>query len=414
VGCIPKKLFHFAGLLGEAREDLREAGWGIDPSAANNWEEVSEKIQDYVQSLNFGYRKKLTNEKIKYYNKLARLVSAHELELTGADGVPELVKAKYILLATGGRPSDPEIPGGREHAINSDDIFWKRKSPGRTLVVGASYIALECGGFLKGLGCEVTVMVRSILLRGFDQQLANKIGDYMEGQGVKFIKQAVPLSITLNSEGKKVVTYKQGADEIEDQFDTVLFAIGRGADTKGLNLAAVGVNVAPNGKIIAGEDDKTSVENIFAIGDVVQGRLELTPTAIMAGKLLASRLFNKGSRLMSYRYVATTVFTPIEYGCVGYSEEDARKQFGAGNVVAYGSVYKPLEWNLNYNRTHNCYAKVVVNKADQNRVVGVHFLGPHAGEVIQGFAVAVLKGITKEDLDYTVGIHPTMAEVTLP
>jgi len=194
------------------------------------------------------------------------------------------------------------------------------QSPGRTLVVGASYIALECGGFLKALGCDVTVMVRSILLRGFDQQLANKIGDYMGEQGVKFIRQAVPLSIALNSEGKKVVTYKQGEDEIEDQFDTVLFAIGRSADTKGLNLQKVGVKCAENGKIIAGDDDKTSVENIFAIGDVAAGRLELTPTAIMAGRLLAARLFNQGTRFMSYRYVPTTVFTPIEYGCVGYSE----------------------------------------------------------------------------------------------
>jgi thioredoxin reductase (NADPH) len=197
---------------------------------------VAQKIQDHVRSLNFGYRKKLNSEKIKYYNKLAKLLSNHEIELTGADGLPEVVTAKYILLATGGRPSDPGIPGGREHSISSDDIFWRTQSPGRTLVVGASYIALECGGFLNALGCDVTVMVRSILLRGFDQQLANKIGDYMESQGVKFIRQAVPVSITASSEGKKVVTYRQGEDEIEDQFDTVLFAIGRSADTKGLNL----------------------------------------------------------------------------------------------------------------------------------------------------------------------------------
>jgi thioredoxin reductase (NADPH) len=141
----------------------------------------------------------------------------------------------------------------------------------------------------------------------------------------------------------------------------------------------VGVKTAANGKIIAGDDDTTAVDNIFAIGDVVLGRLELTPTAIMAGKLLAARLFKGANRLMSYKYVPTTVFTPIEYGCVGYSEEDARKQFGSDNVVAYGSLYKPLEWNLNFNRVHNCYAKVVLNKAENNRVVGIHFLGPHAG-----------------------------------
>jgi len=140
-------------------------------------------------------------------------------------------------------------------------------------VVGASYIALECGGFMKALGVDVTIMVRSILLRGFDQQIANKIGEYMENQGTRFVKKAVPISITLNSEGKKVVLYKQGEDEIEDVFDTVLFAIGRGADTKLLNLEKVGINIASNGKIIAGDDDRTSIDNVYAIGDVCQGRL---------------------------------------------------------------------------------------------------------------------------------------------
>ena len=149
---------------------------------------------------------------MKYYNKLAKLISPHEVELTGKDGVPEIITAKYILIATGGRPSDPGIPGGKEYGISSDDIFWTKQRPGRTLVVGASYIALECGGFMHALGLDVTIMVRSILLRGFDQQIANKIGAYMEGHGVKFIKQAVPISITLNSEGRKVVTYKQGED----------------------------------------------------------------------------------------------------------------------------------------------------------------------------------------------------------
>ncbi len=130
---------------------------------------------------------------------MARLLSAHQVELVGADNVPEVITAKYILIATGGRPSDPGIPGGKEYAISSDDIFWRTEKPGRTLVVGASYIALECGGFMKALGVDVTIMVRSIFLRGFDQQIANKIGDYMAAQGVKFIKGAVPLSIKLNS-----------------------------------------------------------------------------------------------------------------------------------------------------------------------------------------------------------------------
>lgn len=189
-----------------------------------------------------------------------------------------------------------------------------------------------------------------------------------------------------------------------------MFAIGRSADTHGLALDKVGVKTAKNGKIIAKDDDTTDAKDIYAIGDVVEGRLELTPTAIMAGKLLAERLFAEGKHLMSYKYVPTTVFTPLEYGCCGYSQEDAIKKFGEENIVAYGSVFKPLEWNMSYERKGNAYAKLVVNKADHNRVVGFHFVGPNAGEVTQGFALGLRKGATKEDFDYTVGIHPTCAE----
>ena len=198
-----------------------------------------------------------------------------------------------------------------------------KERPGKTLIVGASYIALECAGFLHGLGIDVTVMVRSILLRGFDQQIANKIGEQMKNSGIKFINKAVPTSVAKNGQGRKVVAYKQGDDEAEDIFDTVMFAIGRSADTKGLCLDKAGVKMAKNGKIIAKDDDTTDAENIFAIGDVVEGRLELTPTAIMAGKLLAHRLFGNGKTLMNYKYVPTTVFTPLEYGCCGYSQEEA-------------------------------------------------------------------------------------------
>ena len=320
----------------------------------------------------------MNEEKITYYNKKAKLLDPNRIELTDKDGNKEVVTAKNILIATGGRPADPGIPG-KEHTISSDDIFWLKKKPGKTLCVGASYISLECAGFLRALGMDVTVMVRSILLRGFDQQLANKIGDYMEAQGVKFIRKAVPISITLSQNGQKIVRYKQGEDEIEDVFDTVLFAIGRKAETKGLGVDYLGIKTEKNGKIIAGDDDKTTVPNIYAIGDVCAGRLELTPTAIMAGRLLAARLFGKGKRQMSYKYVPTTVFTPIEYGCCGWSQEDAEQKYGKENIVCYGSVFKPLEWSLNYNRDQKCYAKVVVNKLEDDKIIGLHYLGPNAG-----------------------------------
>lgn len=238
--------------------------------------------------------------------------------MKAADGSVEVVTADNILIATGGRPTfPPEIPNLREVAISSDDIFWKQQKPGKTLVVGASYIGLECAGFLHGLGIDVTVMVRSIFLRGFDQQLANKIGDHMKKIGVKVIHNSVPTKITKKAEGDwKTVEYKTIAEDKtetvnEEDFETILIAVGRSADTELLGLKEVGVKTAPNGKIICSEDDKTSVDNIYAIGDVVEGRLELTPTAIMAGRLLALRLFSASKILANYIYVPTTVFTPL-------------------------------------------------------------------------------------------------------
>ena len=239
-----------------------------------------------------------------------------------------------------------------------------KEKPGKTLIIGASYIALECAGFLHGLGIDVTVMVRSIFLRGFDQHLANKVGEYMKKIGIKFIRGAVPTAISKNSDGVKVVTYKQGEEEVEDMFDTVLFAIGRSADTKQIGLENVGVKVQKNGKIIANDDDSTDAKDVFAIGDCVSGRLELTPTAILAGKLLSRRLFDGATRLMNYKYVPTTVFTPLEYGACGYSQEDAENTFGKENIVAYGSAYKPLQWNMDWQKGNDCYAKLVCVKND--------------------------------------------------
>lgn len=256
------------------------------------------------------------------------------MKLKDAKGAVETVTADNILIATGGRPTFPtDIPNVKELSISSDDIFWMAKRPGKTLVVGASYIGLECAGFLHGLGVDVTVMVRSIFLRGFDQQLANKIGDYIKKIGIKVIHSSVPSGITKKAEGDwKTVQYKTYAEDKsetvhEEDYETIMFAVGRSADTHLLNLNEVGVKTAKNGKIICTDDDKTSVDNIYAIGDVVEGRLELTPTAIMAGRLLALRLFAGSKILTNYRYVPTTVFTPLEYGCCGYSEEAAIEKY---------------------------------------------------------------------------------------
>lgn len=321
------------------------------------------------------------------------------------------VTADKIVIACGGRPTFPDITGAKEFGISSDDIFWKKENPGKTLIVGASYVALECGGFMHGIGLDVTVMVRSILLRGFDQSMAELIGKHMEANGVKFLKQAVPEKLEKAGD-KIVVSFKQAGETKTEEYDTVLFAMGRTACTEGMDLDKAGLKTESNGKLIVSDEEQTTTENIYAIGDVIYGNLELTPVAIKSGKFLAYRLFGGATEKMDYTNVPTTVFTPLEYGCCGLSEEDAIKQYGDANIDVFHQQFKPLEWTYNKKRKGvNGYVKVIVNHLDNEKIVGFHILAPNAGDITQGIGIA-MKGadFNKEQLDSCVGIHPTVAE----
>ena len=428
VGCIPKKLMHTASLLGEGvLHDAKSFGWTnvgeseakSDADASHSWETMVASVQDHIRSLNFGYTKELRDKRVTYENALATFTGPHKINLSNpAKGMDRDVSARRVLIAVGGRPTLLDCPGG-DLAITSDDVFSLKKSPGKTLVVGASYIALECAGFLAGLGLDVTVMVRSILLRGFDRDIADKIGEDMEhNHGVKFLRECVVSKIEKAANGKLSVAWKPtksdgsaGGSSGVAEFDTVLAAIGRRADTTKLGLDKAGVQSSKrNGKIPC-QDEQTNVPHIYAIGDVVVGVPELTPVAIQSGRLLANRLFGKTSNAMDYNLVATTVFTPTEYGTIGMSEEDALEKLGDDRVEVYHQAFTPLEWSLTRERPENsCYTKLIVDKDDSERVIGMHFLGPHAGEVVQGFAVAMRCGATYSDFHDTVGIHPTCSE----
>ncbi|KAG8234723.1 hypothetical protein J437_LFUL014831, partial [Ladona fulva] len=292
VGCIPKKLMHKSAIIGADIHDAAHFGWAVPEKVNHNWEVLTEEVKRHIKSLNFGYRTELMKKKVKYFNAFANFVDDHTLTLTDNANRTSTVTANNFIIAVGGRPSYPDIPGAKEYGITSDDVFYLPYCPGKTLVVGGSYVALECAGFLSGFGLDVTVLVRSILLRGFDQQMAEMIGSQMEGHGVKFIKKAVPLSVTQVKEGhpgELNVSMKHDDGRItEETFNTVLFAVGRKACTSEIGLDTVGVQVNENnGKIFVKENEQTSVRNIYAIGDVIDGKPELTPVAIQAGKLLA-------------------------------------------------------------------------------------------------------------------------------
>eukprot|EP00756_Hemistasia_phaeocysticola_P000819 Hpha_TRINITY_DN10587_c0_g1::TRINITY_DN10587_c0_g1_i1::g.31425::m.31425/K00384/trxB, TRR; thioredoxin reductase (NADPH) len=415
VGCIPKKLFHTAAL--HRQTGLDGDSYGLAPQEEVkkhqvDWEKLRSNIQMYIKSLNFGSLAELRTaggpEKgVVYKNALAKFVDPHTIEATNKKGAVEKITARRFILAMGGRPNYPDIPGAKEYGITSDDVFALEKHPGEVLVVGASYIALECAGFLRGIGCDVTVLMRSIPLRGFDQECAEKICEYMQEEGTEFIRGQTPTGVEKLPSGKLRVGLSSG-DAYE--CDTVLFAIGRTPDS-GINLEAAGVQLAPSGKVAVDKYDRTSAKHIYSIGDINEGYLELTPVAIMAGRLLASRLYEGGQQLMDQRNVATTVFTPLEYGVVGYSEEDAIKKFGDANIEVYHQSFRPLEWNLPQRGENKCFAKLICNKQDDERVIGFHVLAPNAGEITQGVAIAIKCGATKAQFDATVGIHPTAAEV---
>jgi len=419
VGCIPKKLMHQASLLGEGLKDAKEYGWNLpEEKPTHDWTKMVDNIQAHVKGLNWGYKVALREKKVKYLNELGAFVGPNKLELTNKKGVKREISATNFVVSVGGRPKYPDIPGAKEYAITSDDLFSLGYHPGSTLIVGASYIALECAGFLKGIGVDVTVMVRSILLRGFDQQMADKIGEYMESEcDIPFVRPCVPTKIEQIEEGSpgklKVTGKYNDGTEYTNEFNTVLFAIGRVADTDGLNLPAVGVKTGTDGykKIIGDDADCTNIPNIYAIGDVLEDRPELTPMAIQAGKLLARRICGSSKTLADYNLVATTVFTPLEYGTCGYAEEDAKKKFGEAAIEVYHSNIFPLEWTVAHRPENSCYVKLIVNLDDDERIVGFHYLGPNAGEVTQAFSGMMKLKATKADMEGVVGIHPTCAEI---
>ncbi|NXI71406.1 TRXR2 reductase, partial [Anseranas semipalmata] len=418
VGCIPKKLMHQAALLGTALKDAQHYGWNIAHPVHHTWSVMAQAVQNYVKSLNWGHRVQLQDKKVKYFNMKGSFSDPHTIRGLTKGGKETILTAEKIVIATGGRPKYPtHIAGALEYGITSDDLFWLKESPGKTntkLPVFVFYhVSLECAGFLTGIGLDTTVIMRTIPLRGFDQQMASLVTEYMESYGTRFLKKCIPTKVEKLESNRLQVTWKNtdsGAEET-DSFDTVMWAVGRAPDIETLNLETVGVQTnSETGKIIVDASEATSVPHIYAVGDITEGRPELTPTAIAAGKLLARRLFGQSSELMDYDNVPTTVFTPLEYGCVGMSEEKAVQCYGADNIEVYHAYYKPLEFTVAERDATQCYMKMVCSREREQRILGLHFIGPNAGEVIQGFALGIKCGATYPQLMKTIGIHPTCAE----
>ncbi|XP_055389510.1 thioredoxin reductase 1, mitochondrial isoform X2 [Condylostylus longicornis] len=414
VGCIPKKLMHQASILGESIHEAATYGWEI-PEQQNvkaNWSKLTEAVQNHVKSVNWVTKVDLRDKKVEYINGLGYFKDPHTVVAVMKNKSEKELTAQNIVIAVGGRPRYPDAPGAIEHGITSDDIFSLEKEPGKTLVVGAGYIGLECAGFLKGLGYDATVMVRSIVLRGFDQQMANIVADSMVEKGINFIHKAIVTSVEKQKDGRLLISWKntETNETGSEIYDTVLFAVGRKGLVEDLKLENAGVTSIADDKIVVNEQEQTNVPHIFAVGDIIKGKPELTPVAIHAGRLLARRMFSGSSQIMDYADVATTVFSPLEYACVGMSEERAIEKYGADNVEVYHGFYKPTEFFIPQKSVRYCYLKAVAERSGDQKVLGLHYIGPVAGEVMQGFGAAIKSGLTMKILLNTVGIHPTTAE----
>jgi glutathione reductase (NADPH) len=396
VGCIPKKLYSYAAGYGEAFAEAAGYGWSLSEPPKFDWARLKSQRAVEITRLNGVYAKLLKSAKVQLLDGWAQLVDAHTVNVDG-----KRYTAQHLLIATGGTPFVPEFPG-REHVVTSDAMFDLDPFPKRLLVVGGGYIACEFASIFNGLGSKVTqVHRRARVLTGFDDDVQQFVASEMGKAGVDLKLSSEVDSVTRGPKGLDVML--SGGRQI--QVDTVLYATGRVPNTDALGLEAAGVAVDERGAIVVDVNYKTSVPSIFAVGDV-STRIQLTPVALAEAMVVVDALFGEQRRRMDYDYIPTAVFTHPNIGTCGYSESDARAKFG--EVTIFSTDFKSLRHTLSGSHERT-FMKLVVDKAS-DRVVGLHMVGPDAGEVVQGFAVAMRAGATKALFDSTIGIHPTIAE----
>ena len=400
VGCVPKKLMWYAASLGHALHDY--AGYGFDVSREGfSWPALRCARDAYVERLNGIYARNLETAGVSRYEGTARFVAPRTVEVGGSR-----LSADHVVIATGGVPSVPPTPGA-ELGITSDGFFELDECPRRTVVTGSGYIAVELAGMLRALGSEVVMVLRrDRVLRAFDEMLSTELMAALSADDIE-IRTGATLARIEQDAYQGTLTVRVSDSASIHEVDSVLWAVGRKPNVASLELAATGVETAPDGAIVVDEFQGTGAEGVYAIGDVT-GRVPLTPVAIAAGRRLADRLFGgQAGRRLSYDCIPTVVFTHPPIGTVGMTEAQARAEHGDAAKVyttRFNSMYHAFSDHPRKT------AMKLVTLGDDERVIGCHVIGEGADEMMQGFAVAVRMGARKRDLDDTVAIHPTSAE----
>lgn len=396
-GCVPKKLMIFATGAPEAAAEARGYGWvGADPGRFD-WPAFRAKLHAELDRLEGMYERGFTAAGGTLFKARATVTGPHDVRLD--DG--RSFSAKHILIAAGGRPMRPQIPGA-ELGLVSDDLFDLEALPARVLIVGGGYIAVEFATILNGLGCAATLCHRGgQVLRGFDQQMRDCVGEQLVRQGIDLRLNAELERIDADGAARRV----RFTDGSEDSFDAVFFATGREPFTEGLGLAETGVKLGWRGEVLVDRFSQTSVPSIFAVGDITD-RVNLTPVAIREGHAFADTVFGARPRHVDHALVASAVFTrPYEVGSVGLTEEEAAEQCP---IEVYAAVFTPMR--RQFAGLQGQAAMKLIVAAESRKVLGCHIFGPDAGEMIQLVAIPITMGATKADFDATVAVHPTLAE----
>lgn len=398
VGCVPKKVMWFAGQIADAFKLAPDYGFQAELKGLD-WKTLVKNREAYIGRIHQSYDNVLGKNNVDVINGYATLVDKNTVQVGDRK-----ITAEHILIATGGQPIIPDIPG-KEHILDSDGFFALEEQPKRVVVVGAGYIAVEIAGVFNALGSETHLVVRKDHpLREFDEMISSTLTEQLQVEGIELHSRTQITQIEKNQDGSLKLT----TDNLElPEVDAVIYAVGRSPATSGLGLEDAGVELNSRGYIVTDEYQNTNVESIFAVGDNT-GRAQLTPVAVAAGRRLSERLFNdKPNEKLDYTNIPTVVFSHPAIGTIGLTEAQAREQYG-DDVKVYTSSFTAMYTAITAHRQPTKMKLVCVGSDE--KVIGIHIIGLGADEMLQGFAVAVKMGATKADFDNTVAIHPTSAE----
>lgn len=396
-GCVPKKILVYASRFSDEFENAAGFGWSFsEPSF--DWPSLIAAKDKEIARLEAAYGSTLAKFNVEVFAERATVSGPNEIVLASG----RKITAKYILIATGGRPNiDPKLPG-REHVITSNEAFDLKTMPRRVVVAGGGYIAVEFASIFNGLGADVTLVYRGEkVLRGFDEDLRDGLTAAMTKRGIRIVTGQVFTKI--EKSGSALAGHLTGGEILEA--DAIMFAIGRSPNSTGLGLEAAGVKLDGDGAVVVDAGSRTTVASIYAVGDVTN-RVNLTPVAIREGHAFADSVFGGKPKSVDYKMIPTAVFATPEIGTVGFSEHEARTQFGAVDI--YKGSFRPMK-SIIAGRDERMMMKVIVEAAS-DRVVGVHLLGPDSAEIAQMAAIALRMGATKSDFDQTMALHPSAAE----